>query len=355
MRGMTIKRLKFLCNFFGSAISGDVYRVNNTNLRNNTKLVGDIVQISMESSHSLFLRVDGQVYGYGLNNVGQLGFRDFNFLIKPELIPGLEDIVQVSTGAAHSLCLRADGQVYAFGSNGFGQLGLGDNKNRHKPELIPDLKHIIRVSVGVSYSLCLNEDGQVYAFGHGSFGQLGLGDEEDRNKPELIPDLDDIVEVSASQTHSLCLRADGQVYAFESNGFGKLGLGISDNTMYNTPQLIPDLYEIVQISLGYYHSLCLSKTGEVYGFGTNMSRQLGKTKQRDVYKSRLIPEVSGIIQISADSTKSLFLTVDGQVYTFNSVTGEKEVIPIPDGKSCITSSFSQVIAHGYSYTLMILQ
>ena len=339
LRDIDIKKLRFFCNTLKDKkfIPGEAYRIDHSNPKSVTKIADDIVQVSMFNDNALLLRDDGQVYAY----------KDTK-----ELLSNMHNIVQVSLGDKYALFLRADGQVYASGNNDYEQLGLGcwDYKNRAEPELIPDLNGIVQVSAGRFHSLFVRSDGRVYGCGLNIYRQVGFDDSNDRNKPELIPGLENVIRASAGSAHSLCLRKDGQVYAFGDNLDGRLGL-CSRNKERNTPQLIPEVNDIVQISLGYYHSLCLSKTGEVYGFGSNMRHQLGKANKR---KSRLIPEVSGIIQITADSCESLFLTTDGQVYKFNSNTGEKEVIPIPEGKSCIISNLFQVIACGYSYNVIII-
>ena len=51
----------------------------------------------------------------------------------------------------------------------------------------------------------------------------------------------------------------------------------NEENAVKTPQLIEKLkgFEIVQIACGETHSLCLSKDGKIYGWGTSMYGQLG--------------------------------------------------------------------------------
>ena len=352
LRDMDSEKLRFLCRFIKSKryLPGEAYFVDYHNMKNVIKVSDNIVQVSMCIDDALLLRDDGQVYRYGEDR-------------KVELVSNLHNIVQVSLGDEHALFLRADGQVYISTSKDNRTSGLWNKDNRTEEVLLEGLCDIVQVSAGGAYSLFVRADGKVYGYGNNIQGQLGLGDEKYRHKPELIPDFHDIVQVSASGGHSLCLRKDGRVYAFGNNAFGRLGLGISVNTSYNTPQLIPDLYDIVQICVGYFHSLCLSKTGQVYGFGSNAHRQMGMMPKENKFSDkthlntpRLIPYVNDIVQISASAYNSLFLTANKQVYIFNADTGEQEFVDIPEGKYVITSAdLLEVISSGFDNSLIIVR
>ena len=70
----------------------------------------NIVLIAAGDSHSLALRGDGKVIGWGDNFFGQ------------RRVPtGLANIVAIAAGSEHSLALRADGTVIAWGRNDSGQ------------------------------------------------------------------------------------------------------------------------------------------------------------------------------------------------------------------------------------------
>ena len=226
----------------------------------------------------------------------------------------LDDIVQVSSGRKHYLCLTSNGQVYGFGSNKKGQLGLPEFKKYPEPQLIPTLDNIRQVSSGEYHSLCLSFDGKVYGFGDNSYGKLDILSPRFKkvDTPQLIPTLDNIVQISAGERHSLGLRDDGRVYAFGNNYYGQLGLG--DNTEHIEPELIPDLCSIVQVSAGGGHSLFLRDDGKVYSCGDNFHGQCGSKTAT----LKLVPKMKRIVQVSAGGGHSLCLRDDGRVYGFGS-------------------------------------
>lgn len=110
----------------------------------------------------------------------------------------------------------------------------------------------------------------------------------------------------------MALNKEGKVYAFGSNNFGYLGFG--DINKRNTPTLIPNLYNIIQITTGYYHSLALDKEGKVYSFGLNNSGQLGLIESS--FTPIMIQHPKKIVSISAGARHSLVLDIEGKFYVF---------------------------------------
>jgi alpha-tubulin suppressor-like RCC1 family protein len=174
------------------------------------------------------------------------------------------------------------GNLWVFGKNNMGQLGLGDDKWKTSPTLNKNLKNIVQASSGYDHSLCLDNQGRVWSFGENEFGKLGLGLKplKDRRAliPELITDLADIIQISTGNSHSLCLNNQGRVWAFGDARFGQLGLGQFGQTIVNQQ--------------GYF--------------------DLNAKTNKDL--PTIIPNLNNIVQISAGSNSSFFLDNQGKVW-----------------------------------------
>ena len=71
----------------------------------------------------------------------------------------------------------------------------------------------------------------------------------------------------------LALDKEGAVWSWGDKENGKLG---RDKAPLLMPQKIDGLNKIVDIKVGYDHSLALSSDGKVYGWGDNTEGELGK-------------------------------------------------------------------------------
>lgn len=113
--------------------------------------------------HSVALTADGRIFTWGWGVHGQLGHGSTDEKATPTLVTALLGVIvcHVSAGYAHTLALSVDGIVYAFGCNVLGQLGVGGNTKSSIPMKIslPDRITLIstayfhNVSQRIAYSM----------------------------------------------------------------------------------------------------------------------------------------------------------------------------------------------------------
>jgi len=86
---------------------------------------------------------------------------------------------RVAVGEKHTLVLTEEGSLFGWGLNDVGQLGLGASSAKivHDPlHLVCMVAHgpVRDVAVGDRNSLACTSKGEVFAWGDGSLGQLGI-------------------------------------------------------------------------------------------------------------------------------------------------------------------------------------
>ncbi|CAG2171498.1 unnamed protein product [Oppiella nova] len=125
--------------------------------------------------------------------------------------------------------------VYGLGDNRKGCLGLGHNKSIDSPQVIKELCHqnIQTFIIGYDFVLAMNSVNHVYGWGYNIYGQLGrhwtpFGV---YSKPERISYFDDkdVQQISCGSHHSLALTSSGQVYGWGCNSSGQIGCGDKQN------------------------------------------------------------------------------------------------------------------------------
>ncbi len=307
-----------------------------------------IVQIAAGAYHSLALREDGTVFGWGLNLYGQTTGVPNN--ISPNDTKGivmrfgrpLSNIVAIAAGENHSLALRADGYVIGWGA---GQADYPYEGPHYGQTDIPaEAYGVVAIAAGGSLSAALRYDGTIIVWGQndsrrivapegmsdavaiaaggnhslvltpylgGTVRGLGANTQRQANGDYSYASgyfvtlsgqlLANVVAIAAGGTHSLALQAGGAVYGWGENRYGQ-GNGYSPFTgpVYVAGQ---PLVNVVAIAAGRNHSLALKADGGVVGWGLTNSGQVnippGATNQ--------------VVAIAAGGDQSLALKADGTV------------------------------------------
>jgi alpha-tubulin suppressor-like RCC1 family protein/serine/threonine protein kinase len=148
--------------------------------------------------HALALTDEGMVYGWGLNNSGQVGSQKARGSLMNGLIllnggPLSEGgVVGIAGGGTHSVFLLRDGRVATLGGNHFGQLGIDARIDSQLPLLVDTSgvlsgKKIRHVAAGADFTAVLSDDGQIFTWGANAGGKLGnQSQEKDRLVAVLV-------------------------------------------------------------------------------------------------------------------------------------------------------------------------
>ncbi|XP_030879469.1 probable E3 ubiquitin-protein ligase HERC3 [Leptonychotes weddellii] len=121
-----------------------------------------ILQVSCGNWHCLALAADGQFFTWGKNSHGQLGLgKEFPSQASPQRVRSLEGIplAQVAAGGAHSFALSLSGAVFGWGMNNAGQLGLSDEEDRESPCHVKLLRtqKVVYISCGEEHTAVLTK------------------------------------------------------------------------------------------------------------------------------------------------------------------------------------------------------
>jgi hypothetical protein len=169
------------------------------------------IAVGPVSYHSLALKSDGTVVGWGNNDYGQI-----------TIPPGLSGVVGIAAGLGHNLAIKAGGTVVTWGRNGDGESAVPAGLN-----------NVFAVAAGLGNSLALKSDGTVVAWGS-------------VNGLNIVPaGLRDVTAVSAGNGYNLALKRDGTVVGW---GYG------TPNEQATAPA---GLSNVIAIAAGTYYSAAL--------------------------------------------------------------------------------------------------
>lgn len=180
--------------------------------------------IAAGATHSLAVGEDGHVYAWGENGWGELGDGTTDERDTPIRVPGLSGIIAVAAGVGddsagsaayheHSLALRKDGTVVGWGDNSVGELGDNPADDYVRPAPISGVSDIIAIAAGGKFSAALRRDGAVLAWGANRAGQLGAQTTSEfrgttlqaRSTPRVVPHIAGVVAIAAGDAHVVAL------------------------------------------------------------------------------------------------------------------------------------------------------
>ncbi|HIV03231.1 MAG TPA: S8 family serine peptidase, partial [Candidatus Aphodoplasma excrementigallinarum] len=228
-----------------------------------------------------------------------------------EIINGLEDLVNND----YNYAAIKDGQLYVWGLNQVGILGVGTTENVSSITLNTNLPDINQVSIGLQHSAAIDSNGKLWTWGDNQYGQLGDGKNLYQTNPTECTILGNTscIAVGAGSTNSLAIKNDGTTLTW--------GSGIwQDSTLKNsseTPIQIDNLTGIDYMVVSDNRALGI-KNGTVWGFGTHdeFYGQLGDNSNTSTINGMRINSLENIVKVDTHSVASGALDESGNVYVW---------------------------------------
>ncbi|MDR1152768.1 MAG: hypothetical protein LBK72_09925, partial [Bifidobacteriaceae bacterium] len=287
---------------------------------------GRVRIVEAGTSHAVALTADGYVWNWGDNDEHALGANaegmDFSGL--PVRVPELEEIVDVAAGESVSFAVTAGGDVYGWGSGEYYMLGP-EEESSITPVLRAGLENIVSVDVGENHAAAVTGDGQVWVWGVAD--NAGLGDEEwkDAPTPFRVEDLPTITAVSCGDDYTVAVDDTGGVWAWGRNGNGQVGVDVEYGEVQE-PVPVDGLSGVVEISAGNDGVTVVTRTGEVWTWGRNGDGRLGRNGLVSSHVPGRVDLLVEAVAVSTSNSHTMVLDADGKVHTW----GQNEFYELGD-------------------------
>ncbi len=232
-----------------------------------------VTQINVGSGNGYAVLSDGSLWGWGINDRGQLGNGTTTDSATPVRIIA-SGVSQVASGDSTIFALMTDGSVRAWGYGSRGAVGNGSTSNQLTPvQILPSSAQITQVAAQYNGGYALTSGGQVYSWGRGEFGQRADGTTNDSSTPALIPNFGGVAQVSAGGDGAYVLKSDKTVWAWGRNDYGQIGDGTAVHRL--TPVQVTGVSNVTQLAAIGRDAAVLTSNGQVWAWGENGYGVLG--------------------------------------------------------------------------------
>jgi len=221
-----------------------------------------------------------------------------------------------------SFAIQPDGNLWGWGANNNGQLGDGTSTDRHIPIHIKD--DVIAIESNRSNTLAITSDNTLWIWGSHSYQQPLEEGIIDRYVPSRL--LDDVVSVASSNNSVMVIRTDGSLWSAGSNLNGQLGTN-EDNFSRQYFEKVMD--DAVAVTMGRNHVLVIKNDGSLWAWGSNVAGQLGDGTNINRYEPVHI--LDDVVHISACDSFSTAITTSNYLYAWGrgislqTLTGDSDV------------------------------
>ncbi len=232
------------------------------------------VKMSNGDNHTLAIKADGSLWGWGANDYYQLGLGVTGNKNTPQRIGTANDWVAVAASSYHSLALKADGTLWAWGENSVGQLGTNSTTDAMVPTQVGTATNWSKIAAGGLVSMAIKTDGTLWVWGD---GVLGFGDFHTFLTPTQLGTAT-YKEISTSGSNTLAIRTNNTLWAWGWNNNGTVGINNTSTTVVYTPvQIGSASWKYVEVNQSASYGIKTDGTLWAWGFNTDGRLGLGTT------------------------------------------------------------------------------
>lgn len=257
--------------------------------------------------------------------------------------------VAANDGAVH--IIDEDGNLWGWGNNNYGQLGDGNKSNNYldvsyAKRIANDIKFKEIYDVGES-TWAIDKDGNLWSWGRNYNGQLGNGGTEDQFTPVKISQNIQFEKLVAETQKVFAIDKDGNLYSW---GYGSYGFGDGTNESKNVPTKILNGTKFVKAIGSDYTQYALDINANLWGWGNNDYDQFGIGNTQTQYDPIKVMEGTKVKEICGSRANGIIVDENDNIYfygqndTLKYNTGIKKIGKIPNLKQIVWANYDTMLA-----------
>ncbi len=229
--------------------------------------------VSVGERHSCGIRLDGTLWCWGSDELGQVGLGALDVTLPAQIGSGAWR--QVAAQGSQTCAIADDRSLWCWGNNGLGQLGVGDFGVHQGLNRITGGPWE-RVETSRNHTCAIAADTTLWCWGDNRLGQLGNGTLISNGAPTPVAAVapDRWRSVALGESHTCGIRDDDSLWCWGDAQYGVLA---DPNVPQSTPLLSPNRARgaWTKVAAGAYHTCAISKDRRMRCWGVNSSGELG--------------------------------------------------------------------------------
>ena len=209
--------------------NGDLYWWGRNVVSEPSLVATNVKQVECGVDHTVILKEDGSVWVRGVARLSALGDGRTSGSSE-EFIHVMDGCVDISAGDQFTVALKANGDLYGWGCNQCGQLGVSSTlKDSYGMYYVP---YPTFITSKVKEVECTNDttyliktDNSLYGIGNNYDSQLGNASGKNAATPTWLAG--NVAQVSAGVNAALILKTNGSTYGCGNNYWYQIGAGFS--------------------------------------------------------------------------------------------------------------------------------
>lgn len=223
------------------------------------------VKVAIGFSHAVILAGDGSLWVWGDNQLGwpALGLGKVQRQLSPRRLGSDTNWVDIAADGDHTLALKADGSLWGWGGNFNWQIDATRTPRATPAPSMPgnDWKQI---ATGL-HVLALKRNGSLWAWGNNWSGNLGTGSTNNTYVPLQVGSSTNWVKVWANNVNSVGHQADGSLWFW---GHLLLQFGPKGTNILSPRPLSSDT-NWVDVGLGDFMGFAIKSDGTLWAWGAD--------------------------------------------------------------------------------------
>ena len=174
--------------------------------------------------HCVSVKTDGTLWTWGLNSNGELGHNNTTYLSSPVQVGSLTTWTKsMSAGNTFTHAINSSGELYGWGRNNLGQVGNNSVDNVSSPVQIGALADWSSLAAGENFVLAVKTDGTLWGWGINNRGQLAQNNVVSFSSPVQVGALTNWSQITCTDESALAVKTDGTLWALGKGLEGQTG------------------------------------------------------------------------------------------------------------------------------------